>query len=1218
MNWQSLLDGAALRLRRRGHGRRRIILLVVLLLIGLLLGGYRLVTSDRQIERQAEEFLSNFFQTPVHIDSASFSFFDGIRVEGLRVEMEGEDSPIFAARSLRLSHDPLALLGGRLEVREIVAVNPTINLFSRDDEWNFQRLMPESTSQEGRPQRPVVYVEDGVVNVRQYQAEELIYQHSLQMSGVLQPASGRENVFTFFAGQIESGTVRGSISRGIVNMAEGTFNFEARASNIELTAELAETLPPEARQVWNRFMPSGNVSLKVVFRDDRSHQLGFGFWVEADLNGVALDYEHGGRRYHLEELTGQCAVSRDLLVLHDVHGVLVNLPEAPLAEAGDALSSDAAAQSSADVWNAPAGGREAASIPVELSGVVRGLDSERVGYDLEITAGDLDLLRMREFAVGLSPVMTSLYEDFQPAGRADVHLWMKRGASPDSETELRGNIALRSGRSHTRWFPYPIEEVFGDITLEPGVIVVNLTGRNGEARVAASGEVRPTSAGTGVDLTISAKRLRLDDKLREALAGSYPSYTDFYDSLRPGGSVDLEVKVECPPGGKSLVVNTIRLHDASLTYSQFPYRIRQARGTAVIRDGVCTMDVVGRHGDALVSVEGTFAVGGVDGSMIDLMVVGHNVSLDDDLAAALPADQRRVYQRYHPEGLADIVFRAQRSADTRGELIYHTRIGLRGGRVLFDDFPYPIEGVSGEMEISPGLFVLHNLRGTNSDAAISANGRIEHRGDDYSMDLLLRGQQVQLDRDLLGALAQHWPALWNDLELSGKVNVAVRLLKKPGADEPLETEVAMASDSLSLLYRPLPYRLENCEADVHFDGRRLTISNLTSRRGETSLSASGTISIVSPDDVEAVATGAAAANDAAGNSAGSRETVKAELAISATALELDEALLDALPEAIGGPLRQIDARGRIDLKVPELVYSRRHDGSTDIDWNCTAVVGQGSAELGMKLDRVVAYVEQQGSYRNGQLELGAELTMPHGRLAGNEVERLRAWFRKSASREAIEVVRLEGDIYGGKLEGSGFVSSDGSGAYALNVDFRGIDLETFVRRGMQMDATIEGGRLSGEVALRGGGDDGEDFLARGALRIRQTKMYRLPVIIQLLSALRLKSGANFESADADFSLRDGRYTFSRIVLEGPGLSLHGAGQMGGDGALGMYFTTGSGTSRNIIPALSDLAAGLKHELLLVEVSGSVNKPEVQGRMLTHLTAPLRELMALIKESQAER
>jgi len=47
----------------------------------------------------------------------------------------------------------------------------------------------------------------------------------------------------------------------------------------------------------------------------------------------------------------------------------------------------------------------------------------------------------------------------------------------------------------------------------------------------------------------------------------------------------------------------------------------------------------GRHGSAALTISGAI-VAVKDGSLVDLEIAGRDVGLDDDLAAALPADQR--------------------------------------------------------------------------------------------------------------------------------------------------------------------------------------------------------------------------------------------------------------------------------------------------------------------------------------------------------------------------------------------------------------------------------------------------------------------------------------------------------------------------------------------------------------------------------------------------
>ena len=48
--WHTLLDRTKLRLRARRHNRRSLALALILVLTVVAIGGYRFVTSDRQVE----------------------------------------------------------------------------------------------------------------------------------------------------------------------------------------------------------------------------------------------------------------------------------------------------------------------------------------------------------------------------------------------------------------------------------------------------------------------------------------------------------------------------------------------------------------------------------------------------------------------------------------------------------------------------------------------------------------------------------------------------------------------------------------------------------------------------------------------------------------------------------------------------------------------------------------------------------------------------------------------------------------------------------------------------------------------------------------------------------------------------------------------------------------------------------------------------------------
>ena len=55
----------------------------------------------------------------------------------------------------------------------------------------------------------------------------------------------------------------------------------------------------------------------------------------------------------------------------------------------------------------------------------------------------------------------------------------------------------------------------------------------------------------------------------------------------------------------------------------------------------------------------------------------------------------------------------------------------------------------------------------------------------------------------------------------------------------------------------------------------------------------------------------------------------------------------------------------------------------------------------------------------------------------------------------------------------------------------------------------------------------------------------------------------------------------------------------------------------LIPALSELMEGVRKQVVVVLVSGTLAEPKVETRTLSAVTAPLREVVALVK-AQRER
>ena len=124
--------------------RRRVMPLVLLFLLAII-GGYVYVTNSDRVRHWAGESLSQLLGGKVEIQRAELSIFEGLRLDGVSLSVDdghGQRSTLFSAKTFLVHHNPAALLAGRLQVTQIIAIEPTVNLAEDPltHQWNFQLL----------------------------------------------------------------------------------------------------------------------------------------------------------------------------------------------------------------------------------------------------------------------------------------------------------------------------------------------------------------------------------------------------------------------------------------------------------------------------------------------------------------------------------------------------------------------------------------------------------------------------------------------------------------------------------------------------------------------------------------------------------------------------------------------------------------------------------------------------------------------------------------------------------------------------------------------------------------------------------------------------------------------------------------------------------------------------------------------------------------------
>jgi len=1185
--WAHPVDERRRAARARRARRRRTILAVLALALAASAAYYYYLSSDERVEQFAETYLESLLGTHVSIGRASFSLGQGLVLENLSVSAPRPfQEPILTADQVHLKVNLLSLLLLAPEVTEIAVYEPHITLVQWNEEtWNFQSLIRSRPAGAKAPRiRPVMALEEGTLRVVRKIGGEAVYEHRLAVSGLLLPSEADRHTFRFQT-DLRSREVHLAVASGMLDARTGALRLEGNASNVALTEQLYSSLPHEVRTIWDRFGPSGTINAKLLF-DEKE-----GFRLSAELTGVTFAYPYGDLTHRFENLTGRCTFQPSRLVLEGVQGLM-------------------------NGW------------PITLDGTVSGFDEDHLALALEVSADHVDAAESRPLLVGLAPHIDRLYRAYAPEGRADLDLHIRRDARPDARLKVSGDLTCRNMAMTYYLFPYRVEGLRGTVHFSPeGYTVEEMVGRHGEATVRLGGWATHPGPRVEARVRVRGTGVRLDEDLRAALS---ERQRRAYDLYAPSGTADADVDIYRPgeAGARPQVTVHLTLRDAAFTYEKFPYPLRGATGEIVIAPGRTEIrNVQGRHGDARLTLAGELVGQPGAPSSLNLRVAGTDVALDDDLKHALPERQRRTLERFHLSGLADFEGTLTRGPaspgkspappgkspaspgksqappgkspaspgrrpETDGRLEYDLTIHLKGARMIYEAFPFLAEEVTGEVRLTRDSCRIESLTGFNSGARIEAEGWIDQQPDDYAMDLTLTGHDVTLGESLRGALGPQVRSAWSRLSPRGRVDVRAHLQKAFGPDQKVDHHVWVTMHDAQATLDMFPYPLEHVTGQLEFVGSDVRLHDLRARTGLTTFILGGRIGY-----------------DAHGP--------RLDLSIRADGLRFEGPLRDALPAPLKKAFAILKPTGRVDLDLERLRYRRDEDGAGRADWYGTAVLDEVGAEPGVAIAGVVGTAEVLGTWTAGEMALQGGMHIQQGQVAEKDFRDTRLRLRKTGDADAVSIRDIEGEFYGGRMEGSATIGLKPGGSYALDLAVTDVDFERLLREGFRLEHNIRGGILRGTLGLRAVRGRVE---ASGFLRVTDAELYEVPLVVRLINVFRLASSERtaFQKARVLYFLRGGRLILGDIRLEGRALNLYGAGVMERDGRLHLTFMTGKKNDDPLLPALSEMMEGLRKQLVVVLVTGTLAEPQVEFRTLSAVTGPIREVVRLVREQRGGR
>jgi len=318
-----------------------------------------------------------------------------------------------------------------------------------------------------------------------------------------------------------------------------------------------------------------------------------------------------------------------------------------------------------------------------------------------------------------------------------------------------------------------------------------------------------------------------------------------------------------------------RLHSASLRFLK-----------GVPLDGT-RVHLEGRLEDALFGTWEGVGVADLDTGALDLSFRSAGLRVVPAFREALAPHYREIYDKYRPGGLADVSVRLVQEPGR--DLDVTVTLRARDMQLTYRNFPYAVEGVTGEIDFFARGFHAKNMAGRHGGARIRFDGRAEGYEAEAAYAFRIEADDMELDADLRSALDEGGRRVWDLFRPSGRVSVRGRALREAGPDRPSRIPLDLSFADTSIEYREFPYPLRGVSGEVSVDGDDVVVRRLACREDGLSVEVSGTI----------------------GDITGEAEV---DVVVEARGLLLDEKLRKALPEGPGKIFDDFAPSGPVDVR----------------------------------------------------------------------------------------------------------------------------------------------------------------------------------------------------------------------------------------------------------------------------------------------------------------
>jgi len=846
---------------------------------------------------------------------------------------------------------------------------------------------------------------------------------------------------------------------------------------------------------------------------------------------------------------------------------------------------------------------------VELSGLLNPQTGEwelRGGIEGLEFSPRLRAALPRELSAAVAPLASI-------RGRTVLDFRVEQKAVSDPLTFLlHGKIS--EGRIDDARLPEPLTDVEATIRCDNhGVLIEDLSARCGQTQLALKASLAGYDGTQPIEIDLTARQVQLD----RLPMGPLPlAVRETFARFQPRGLADIAGHLRFD--GRSWHPNlTIECQDLAVTYDRFPYRLADGTGTIVLKPDFLSVRLRSIGGGQIIGCRADVRNPGRDFTgWIEVQSEGP-IPIDDKLVVALDLPAQRIVRAFRPRGSVTFQARLHRE-EGDANLHRHVTVGLQNCTVQHEKFPYPIDNVSGSLELTDDTWLFRNLTGHNDSADIAGHGRwaANERGE-KELVLQFTARDVPLADELRQALPPGPNRLWGNLRPRGYIDHLVVGLSYAATTKKWSIDVAgekwqpaRGAEGRSISLEPawFPYALDNLTGSFRYRDGQMQLTKLQAIHGQSNLSAEGTCEVMPAGGCRMELT-----------------------RLEADRVVVDHALLNALPAGLGQSLARYPIEGPVNLHGSlGITVPPQPDAPPQLAWDLELDIENGRVLTPLPLDhvhgglRLFGRTTAEGIFSRGELRVdstmirGVQLTNVQGPfwLDGRQLVFGALADREAAGRPPRQVTA---QVFDGLLSLDGQLSLAADGAFDVQATLNNAELPAIAQQLAPHQRGLTG-KVFGLTHIAGNAQGKHTWHGDGQVRLSDADIYELPAMIRLLSVLSIKrpEKSAFTTSSIDFRIEGDDLVFERIDFSGDALTLKGKGRMNDQRQIDLKFYPIVGREDWHLPLFRPLLGETGREFMLIEVSGTLDRLEISRKVFPRIDEQLQQLFPeLVRDEPVE-